>query len=447
MLDDGCVFLTQSCIVRGLSKRQFNVLCDVSLKLNDLRNCAVDKSHLFKSADKKHYKKLNFKSIINEVKKEFSSKYSLIQAHLASSAIKKHVGSFNGYVALKNKKIDNEYDRPVNAPKKHDDNVLHNIIIPEQSITSSKKKLREGYIELPLSREYKKQLKSKEDRPRIKIPENIRDKKIIQVEIIPIKNGKMFKANFTYQEEIDYHDLDEDKVMGIGLGVNNFATIVTSEGTPYIVDGKFLKNQIAFTCKKTSHYQSILDKQGLKQSKRIIKLNHKLRGIQNNFLDHTTKFIIETCKEQDIGTIILGYNKDFQHKSNMGPKQNQIFTRYAFKQFIGKLDTQCMKHDINLVIQEESYTSKSSFLDNDILPTYQENNEEDNEYEFKGKRIKRGLYKTSNGTLINADVNAACNIIRKSKQNLNFDIERLYKWARTAPIKIKRIQDYFKTKQ
>ena len=66
------------------------------------------------------------------------------------------------------------------------------------------------------------------------------------------------------------------------------------------------------------------------------------------------------------------------------------------------------------------------------------------ECEFKGKRIKRGLYKTSDGTLINADVNAACNIIRKCKQKLNFNIERLYKWARTAPIKIKKIQDYFK---
>ena len=56
---------------------------------------------------------------------------------------------------------------------------LHNIIIPKESITSSKKKLKEGFIELPLSREYKKLLKSKKCRPRIKIPENIRDKKII----------------------------------------------------------------------------------------------------------------------------------------------------------------------------------------------------------------------------------------------------------------------------
>ena len=80
----------------------------------------------------------------------------------------------------------------------------------------------------------------------------------------------------------------------------------------------------------------------------------------------------------------------------MGAKQNQIFSHYAFKQFKEKLITKCTVHDIDIIIQEESYTSKSSFLDNDILPVYQENSEQE-EYEFKGRRIKRGLYKTLKG--------------------------------------------------
>ena len=144
-------------------------------------------------------------------------------------------------------------------------------------------------------------------------------------------------------------------------------------------------------------------------------------------------FILEVCREQDVGSIVLGYNKNFQYKSDMGPTQNQIFSHYAFKQFKEKLQNKCKIHDITLIITEESYTSKSSFLDNDILPVY--NEEEEKKYEFKGKRIKRGLYKTLNGILINADVNAACNIIRKSKQK--FNKERLCKWAQDAPIKIK----------
>ena len=436
-MNNDCVYLTQSCIIRGLSKKQFNVLCDVSLRLNDLRNCAIETTGCVKSSDGKHFRKVNYKSVISKVKKEFKDKFSGVQTQIAGATIKKHVDSFNSYIALRNKKIDQEYDRPVNEPKKHEIDCLSNIIIPGQSITCSKKKLGKGYIELPLSREYKKRLESGDCRPKINIPENIRDKKLIQVEIIPICNGKMFKANFTYQEEKDSWDLDKDNVMGIDLGVNNFATLVTTEGTPYIVDGRFLKNQIAFKCKKTAKYQSKLNKQGLKKSKRIDNINNKFKGIQNNFLNHATRFIIDLCRKQDVGTIILGYNKNFQYKSNIGSIQNQIFSHYAFKQFKEKLETQCQLHDITLIIQEESYTSKSSFLDNDILPVYEENQKKLNKYEFKGKRIKRGLYKTLKGKLINADVNAACNIIRKSKQK--FNNERLCKWVQSAPAKIKLI--------
>ena len=285
-----------------------------------ISNCAVKTTSLVKSSDGKHYKKKNFKSVIGKVKKSFKTKFSIIQAHIAGACIKKHVDSFNGCVELKNKNMDKNYDRPVNLPHEHEDGCLHNIIIPKESITSSKKKLEKGYIELPLSREYKKKLESSDCRPRIDIPENIRDKKIIQVEIIPVCNGRMFKANFTYQIEKEPLDLDKDKVMGIDIGVNNFATIVTTEGTPFIVDGRFLKNQIAFRCKKIAHYQSILDQQGLKKSKRIDNINNRFKGIQNNFLNHTVKFIIDTCKEQDIGTIIHGIQQQLPIQKQHGEK-------------------------------------------------------------------------------------------------------------------------------
>ena len=113
MIDENCVYLTQSTLVRGLSKRQFNVLVDVSLKLNDLRNCAVKTTSLVKSSDGKHYKKINYQSVIGKVKKSFKAKFSIIQAHIAGACIKKHVDSFNGCVELKNKKMDKNYDHPV----------------------------------------------------------------------------------------------------------------------------------------------------------------------------------------------------------------------------------------------------------------------------------------------------------------------------------------------
>ena len=105
--------------IRGLSKKQFNVLCDVSLRLNDLRNCAIETTGCVKSSDGKHFRKVNYKSVISKVKKEFKGKFSGVQAHIAGATIKNHAESFNSYIALRNKKIDQEYDRPVNEPKKH----------------------------------------------------------------------------------------------------------------------------------------------------------------------------------------------------------------------------------------------------------------------------------------------------------------------------------------
>jgi IS605 OrfB family transposase len=205
------------------------------------------------------------------------------------------------------------------------------------------------------------------------------------------------------------------------------------------VDGRKLKNQIYFKCKKTAHYRSILDKQGRKTSNRIRKINQKFKNIQDNFLNQTVNFIIKKCKEQNVGTIVLGYNNNFQHKTNMGKKQNQIFSHIAFKQFKQKLEIRCQIHEIDLIIQEESYTSQSSFLDEDILPEYQEKDDEKEEdevkYEFKGNRVQRGLYETQNGKRINADVNAAANIIRKCKHRFNFEL--LCKWVQTTPSKIK----------
>ncbi|MDO5826551.1 MAG: hypothetical protein Q4Q22_09225 [Methanosphaera sp.] len=118
-MSDDCVLLTQSIFVRGLTKKQYDVLVDVSLKLNALRNSTVEKTPFVKSSDEKHYKKINYKSIISNVKEEFKEEYSLIQAHLANAAIKKHVDSFNSFVELKNKKIDGEYDRKVNPPMEY----------------------------------------------------------------------------------------------------------------------------------------------------------------------------------------------------------------------------------------------------------------------------------------------------------------------------------------
>ena len=123
---------------------------------------------------------------------------------------------------------------------------------------------------------------------------------------------------------------------------------------------------------------------------------------------------IRYCLEHNVKNIVLGYNEDFQQNTKMGRVSNQNFVNIPFGKIKNILTFLCMKFGLNLILQEESYTSKASFLDEDYIPTYVKGN--NTKYKFSGNRIKRGLYKTKDGITLNADVNGALNILRKAIQ-------------------------------
>ena len=135
----------------------------------------------------------------------------------------------------------------------------------------------------------------------------------------------------------------------------------------------------------------------------------------------------------DIGTLICGYNPDFKRGINLGKKINQQFTQISFGALRRQLENLCTRYGMNYIEQEESYTSKASFLDLDELPVF----DAQTPYmgTFSGKRIERGLYMSKSGRLINADVNGAANILRKSKQRL--DLERLCVGFLDNPLRIR----------
>ena len=145
-----------------------------------------------------------------------------------------------------------------------------------------------------------------------------------------------------------------------------------------------------------------------KQSKLLKKRENRMR----NYLGKTAKKIINYCLEHNIGNLVFGKNKGFQQNSDISKVNNQNFTQMPFFQLEQKLEYQCEMYGINFVEQEESYTSKASFWGKDDIPVYDTENPK--QYTFSGKRIKRGLYQTSDGKTLNADVNGALNILRKS---------------------------------
>jgi putative transposase len=129
-------------------------------------------------------------------------------------------------------------------------------------------------------------------------------------------------------------------------------------------------------------------------------------------MSKTARIIINYCITNNIGTLVVGYNETFQRNSNIGKTNNQTFVNIPYVKLRDKLQYLCELNGIVFVKQEESYTSKASFFDKDVIPVYNDDNPKD--YVFSGKRIHRGMYRTKDGTLLNADINGALNILAKS---------------------------------
>ena len=253
------------------------------------------------------------------------------------------------------------------------------------------------------------------------IPKNLKDKKIKEVRILPKNNAGFFEAQYIYELEKSQIKLDEKSVLAIDLGVDNLCTCVTNKGKSFIIDGKKLKSINQFANKENSKLQTIKDKQKIKGiTKRQRKLWSKRNNRVNDYLNKTVKTIIDYCVTNDIGTIVVGYNPTIQRDINIGKHNNQNFVNIPIGNIRKKLQYQCERNNIKLVEQEESYTSKADFFANDIIPIFKVGNK--TAYAFSGKRINRGQYKSKTGIILNADINGALNILRKSNVvKLNID--------------------------
>jgi putative transposase len=234
------------------------------------------------------------------------------------------------------------------------------------------------------------------------------------VRIIPKIGHYVIEIVYTVSDTIKLND--NNRYISIDLGVNNLATITSNVNgiKPIIINGKPLKSINQYYNKKLAHYTSILKKHNNKKtSKRINKLHLKRKNKIDNYLHKSSKYINNLCKENEINTIIIGKNDSWKQNVNIGKINNQNFINIPHSRFICMNTYKSEISGINIITKDESYTSKASFLDLDYIPNYGDKNIS----EFSGKRIKRGLYKTNKGNLINSDVNGSYNILRKVVPN------------------------------
>ncbi len=184
------------------------------------------------------------------------------------------------------------------------------------------------------------------------------------------------------------------------------------------MDGKKIKALNQWYNKENSRLQSIKNRQGIpgiteRQARLILKCNNRVR----DYLNQVARYIINYCQTHQIGKLIVGYNPTVKQEIKIGSRNNQNFVQIPHYSLKAKLKALCFRYGIRY-LEEESYTSQASFLDGDDIPSYNANNPK--EYTFSGKRVKRSLYRSRNGHLINADVQGAANILFKSSQKLNF---------------------------
>lgn len=253
----------------------------------------------------------------------------------------------------------------------------------------------------------------------IKLPPSLVGKTIKQIEIIP--KHHLFQAVFVYEQEVKKFKLIEpnDQIMSIDLGLNNLATGVTNGLIkPFIIDGRRIKSLNTYYNKRKAKIQSELEKsRGKKWSYKLQSLTDKRNARINDYLHKATAYVIKTSLTHNISKVVIGdVAKSLDH-INLGKKTNQNFVNLSLGQFVDKLSYKLGQHGIKLIVANESYTSKASFLDGDKMP---KKYDKEAKPIYSGKRIKRGLYRSKDGTLINADVNGAYNILRKGDSKFSF---------------------------
>lgn len=383
----------------GMSVREYQTLRLLCRLSKNLYNESLYSIRQFYFDEKKY---LNYVANYHVCKD--SENYKSLGADIAQQTMKVVDRAFKSFFSLIVKAKNGSYQfNQISLPHYLDKEGFFSLILPTAHVT-----FKDGFFVLPMARAFKKE----HCELKFRVPPQIDSKSIKEILIHPKHKAQFFELEFVYAKEPIETDLDAGKFLGIDLGLDNLATCVTSDGSAFIVDGKNLKSYNRLYNKENARLQAPKDKQGIKGITRRQYLNLRKRNRRvNHAMSVAAKRIVNYCIENRIGNIVVGYNPDWKREINISKQNNQNFAQIPHGKLREKLKYLCELYGIVYVEQEESYTSKASFFDDDFLPTYDANNSQP--YKFSGRRITRGQYKSAAGTVLNADVNGALNILRK----------------------------------
>ena len=295
--------------------------------------------------------------------------------------------NFKSFFALLELKAQGKYNKPIKIPsylKKTGKQVIHY----EKGAISFK---AQGFIQL--------------SKTNIKIKTKLTKESVQFVRLVPRNNYIAVEIGYNVNEpELK----SNNNVLAIDIGVNNIASCVTTDGDKCLINGRQLKyinhnyNKAVADAKsklKTTHNQN--------SSHYTNQITNKRNNRINDYLHKITTYIVNHAVSKDIGTIVVGYNKEWKQDTKMGKVNNQNFVHIPFYRLINLLAYKCRLKGITFQTITEAYTSKCSFVDDEEIKKHTS---------YSGRRITRELFKTKNGLIVNADINGAYNILKKYMQ-------------------------------
>ena len=349
----------------------------------------------------KQFTTLFYKIIRKFVKlKEFS-----VNTKIVHSIIRRLNFDWNSYWGLLNLAKNKQYDKPINIPKYKKQ---YNLVEYETQVLSNKK-LKLGFIGTD---------KMKQGFKLSKKHKNLHCKCFR----IFYKNNN-FICELIYEKEINDQTVSTGKVASIDLGLENLFTVAFNYNKKGIsFKGTKLKSINQYFNKEKSKLQSLLPKNEY-SSKRILHLFYKREEQLRNVIGFYSNRLMELLVNEGISTLVIGHNKNWKDKINIGKVNNQNFVSIPFSKIIDIIKYKAEDLGIKCIEQEESYTSKASFIDDDNIPTF--NEDENQKHTFSGKRITRNLYQTKNNQIIDADLNGALNIMKKANIEMLIPLDYL----------------------
>lgn len=293
--------------------------------------------------------------------------------------------NFKSFFALLKLKGKGKYNKPIKIPKYLDKKKGRQVVHYEKGAISFKE---QGYIKL--------------SKTNIKIKTKLAKDKVQFVRLVPKNNYIVIEIGYNVQEkEIQLNN----SVLAIDIGVNNIASCVTTTGDKFLINGKQLKYINHNYNKRVANIQSKLKLTHNKNKSRYKSIiTNKRNNRINDYLHKITTYIVNQAVSKNIGTIVVGYNKEWKQDTNMSKSNNQNFVNIPFYKFISMLEYKSKLKGIIFKTITEEYTSKCSFIDEEEIGKHKE---------YIGKRVSRNFFRSKEGIIINADINGAYNILKK----------------------------------